>query len=153
MMPGRMRSVRPSRARRLRRISSRTGSTRYPETLSSPSVRDVSELFTSRPSHESSGDYTRRPARETTNETGGPVRCSRAVARCAPPLPPHPVGQLGPSRCPPPHSLPPRPPRPPALSRAPPLRPPPTPPPRPAPPPPALPPRSPPAPPALPLSR
>src|SRR5439155_15723120 len=82
MMPGRMRSFRPSRARRLRRISSRTGSTRYPETLSSPSVRDVSELFTSHPSHESSRDYTRRPARETTNESGGPCG-ARALPRPA----------------------------------------------------------------------
>src|SRR3989442_15312088 len=38
MMPGRMRSPPPRRARRFFRISSRTGSTRYPAALSAPSV-------------------------------------------------------------------------------------------------------------------
>src|SRR6266852_6029592 len=40
MIPGRMRSAPPSRASMFFRISSRTGSTRYPAALSSPSVRD-----------------------------------------------------------------------------------------------------------------
>src|SRR5256712_4077425 len=47
MMPGRMRSPRPRRARRFFRISSRTGSTRYPAALSSPNVRDLPASGTS----------------------------------------------------------------------------------------------------------
>src|SRR2546425_4059371 len=66
MMPGKMRSFRAKRASRLRRISSRTGRTRWFEALRSPSVRDDSTACTKGiPRSRCSADYTRGATRRT----------------------------------------------------------------------------------------
>src|SRR5438094_4073224 len=66
MMPGKMRSFRAKRASRLRRISSRTGRTRWFEALRSPSVCGDSTACTNGiPRSRCSADYTRGAARRT----------------------------------------------------------------------------------------